>query len=333
MAGMIKDLFGKNVQELTQQRQLLNQQQTASFLKNYGGDTKQERQAAAIGVPLGRLAGRKIKSWFSGDDSKIKQAKEREADAKDLAENYVPDSVPYFNRVYEIAIKNNQPEIAIAAKRASNQTSKEQQDNMLSEANEYAGELDKQEGQNILTQALQKTGLSTEASLSEVGQLSTTSGLAALETFNNKIISLGSDLETSGLNEAAALQTQIESIFEPFKKQLEDPSGGVPDIPGVGRFSSILPAELSSKIQIKNRNFIENYRNTLLKTRSGGAVTPEEAQRLYDELGKDEYAIYRAVTTIGNAVKERQNFIFSSYSPQVQKTYRQRLQELNAEQI
>lgn len=70
MAGMIKDLFGQSVQELTKQRQLLNQQQASSFLKNYSDGTKQERQAAAIGVPLGMLAGRKIKEYFYGDPEK-----------------------------------------------------------------------------------------------------------------------------------------------------------------------------------------------------------------------------------------------------------------------
>jgi hypothetical protein len=97
MAGMIKDLFGQSVQDLTRQRQLLNQQQTASFLKNYGGDTKQERQAAAIGVPLGMLAGRKIKEYFYGDPEK-ELAQERDAFSNELIkEGYNPGSKEFIS--------------------------------------------------------------------------------------------------------------------------------------------------------------------------------------------------------------------------------------------
>ena len=97
MAGMIKNLFGQSVQDLTKQRQLLNQQQTASFLKNYGGDTKQERQAAAIGVPLGMLAGRKIKEYFYGDPEK-ELAQERDAFSNELIkEGYNPGSKEFIS--------------------------------------------------------------------------------------------------------------------------------------------------------------------------------------------------------------------------------------------
>ena len=87
MAGMIRDLFGQSVQDLTKQRQLLNQQQTASFLKNYSDNTKQERQAAAIGVPLGMLAGRKIKEYFYGDPEK-EAIEEETAFVQETAKKY-----------------------------------------------------------------------------------------------------------------------------------------------------------------------------------------------------------------------------------------------------
>lgn len=87
MAGMIRDLFGQSVQDLTKQRQLLNQQQVSSFLKNYGANTKQERQAAAIGVPLGMLAGRKIKEYFYGDPEK-EAIEEETAFVQETAKKY-----------------------------------------------------------------------------------------------------------------------------------------------------------------------------------------------------------------------------------------------------
>jgi len=98
MAGMIKNLFGQSVQDLTKQRQLLNQQQTASFLKNYGDNTKQERQAAAIGVPLGMLAGRKIKEYFYGDPEK-EAIEEETAFVQETAKKYSGriDSLEFLN--------------------------------------------------------------------------------------------------------------------------------------------------------------------------------------------------------------------------------------------
>lgn len=87
MAGMIKNLFGQSVQDLTKQRQLLNQQQASSFLKNYSDNTKQERQAAAIGVPLGMLAGRKIKEYFYGDPEK-EAIEEETAFVQETAKKY-----------------------------------------------------------------------------------------------------------------------------------------------------------------------------------------------------------------------------------------------------
>lgn len=98
MAGMIKDLFGQSVQELTKQRQLLNQQQASSFLKNYSDGTKQERQAAAIGVPLGMLAGRKIKEYFYGDPEK-EAVEEETAFVQETAKKYSGgiDSLEFLN--------------------------------------------------------------------------------------------------------------------------------------------------------------------------------------------------------------------------------------------
>lgn len=82
-------------------------------------------------------------------------------------------------------------------------------------------------------------------------------------------------LAKSGLPELGATMEDIARNIDVNAKE---------DIPGFGQTGS-LPQILLSQKGKDTRQSVSELRNVLLKQRSGGAVTPNEAQRLSDELG------------------------------------------------
>ncbi len=80
------------------------------------------------------------------------------------------------------------------------------------------------------------------------------------------------------------LQTAISAVNDELAKLREDQGGTLTDVPGQGG-GSWKPQWMLGSEGKTLRNKIAAVRNVLLKKRSGGAVTPQEQERLYEELG------------------------------------------------
>ena len=85
----------------------------------------------------------------------------------------------------------------------------------------------------------------------------------------------------------AVSKTGITEVYKSLQNLDQTIPGGIDgkeDIPGVGGLSNAPDFLLSSEGK-KVRLYVAGVRNSILKARSGGAVTPEEADRLLEELG------------------------------------------------
>ena len=80
------------------------------------------------------------------------------------------------------------------------------------------------------------------------------------------------------------LQTAISAVNDELAKLQAAQGGTLTDIPGQGG-GSWKPQWMLGSEGKTLRNKIAAVRNVLLKKRSGGAVTPQEQERLYEELG------------------------------------------------
>lgn len=76
--------------------------------------------------------------------------------------------------------------------------------------------------------------------------------------------------------------TEVYTALDKLNKKIG--IDGTDDIPGVGQTAS-LPGLVISQDGKEVRQLVQQLTNTILKARSGGAVTPQEADRLLEELG------------------------------------------------
>lgn len=84
------------------------------------------------------------------------------------------------------------------------------------------------------------------------------------------------DVEKAGLPE---LQSQLATLDAELKKYKPGE-----DIPGYGK-TGFIPTALLSESGKSMRNAVSGLQNAILKARSGGAVTPSEADRMLQEIG------------------------------------------------
>jgi hypothetical protein len=317
MAGLMESIFGGGVKQLTEQRRL---QQEKDIRAQLALDAKRqtpilEQIGGAFGQSFGEEAARNI---FG--DREMEEAKEREADLTNLSNNFKKNSPEYFGEMVRLSKKYGLPEKAID----------------FADLQEKA--INEKEVGKAIQGKLTGSGLTFESELYEKGGLSTQGALESIDKFNTNITNLGKEIEKAGIAELYSLKTQTDKVFAPYKATLEDPLGGSPDIPGIGqmdlgKLAATLFPSVASKESIINNNVIQNYKNAIIKLRSGAAVSESEAERLNNELGKDEISIYNAIKTINNIGVEHEKFLLAQYSKPVRDAYKQRVKEISAKRF
>lgn len=107
---------------------------------------------------------------------------------------------------------------------------------------------------------------------------------------------LSKQLETSGITEIAAPLQKLSAA-------LDEETG---DIPGIGVFDQMVPGKFLSDKGLNIRQQVSNLKNVILKARSGGAVTPQEAERFIAELGDStEQGLRNAVVNITDTLANK----------------------------
>jgi len=114
------------------------------------------------------------------------------------------------------------------------------------------------------------------------------------------------------------------------------------DIPGFGRTGNVPEITLSAAGK-KMRQVAAELRNSILKMRSGGAVTTEEAARLLEELGMSETGLLPQFRTdkqfvtglirVRDKVKDRLATMESGFNPAVNKEFQSRFQERTGQSL
>jgi len=120
---------------------------------------------------------------------------------------------------------------------------------------------------------------------------------------------LSADLDKSGIFDLIDSLEQITSIINSNPK----------DIPGVGR-TAVLPGISLSGEGKKLRQSVGTLRNSILKARSGGAVTPAESGRLLEELGtgvgRSDKQIRIGITNVLNTFNNKVKNITAGFRPE-----------------
>lgn len=100
------------------------------------------------------------------------------------------------------------------------------------------------------------------------------------------------------------------------------------DIPGMGGLANALPGMSGEARHIKS--LVGRVRNIILKARSGGAVTPQEADRLLEEFSlgitNTDEDFKRAWADFQNVFSTGVSNIYAGYSPDVVDSYMQNLE-------
>ena len=105
--------------------------------------------------------------------------------------------------------------------------------------------------------------------------------MAAQARTEKQVSDLAKQVEKSGLPE---LGTTLKTLDEVLGG-IDDVKG---DIPGVGPLDANKPDAALPPKGKQIRQLSAQLRNSILKARSGGAVTPQEATRLLQELGLED---------------------------------------------
>tara|TARA_R110000772_G_scaffold9573_1_gene31286 strand:+ start:579 stop:1316 length:738 start_codon:yes stop_codon:yes gene_type:complete len=106
MAGMIKNIFGLNTQDVADQRAELNRLKSAQRIKQ--GDI--DPTVAILGQQFGDMLGRGLMKKLGYEDPEMAKAQENEALQKELQEDLAKldkNSSDYYNRIGEAFLTNN----------------------------------------------------------------------------------------------------------------------------------------------------------------------------------------------------------------------------------
>lgn len=193
-----------------------------------------------------------------------------------------------------------------------------------------------------------ETGLArTMVPKSQIESRQRSEALAEQRQFNNEMKLINLEMKKSQNEEKRRKlkNTAIEKLTNNFKKdgvpemhaalrELDDllDIDGDDDIDGVGATAK-LPDLMVSNKGTNIRKKLANLFNVILKTRSGGAVTPQEAQRLVDELkgqmGSD-LDIRQGLRNVRSGLRANIENRETGIDPEVLSAYRERAKSISS---
>jgi len=156
---------------------------------------------------------------------------------------------------------------------------------------------------------------------------------------NESVRKLSERIEKSGISE---LVTSLKKLDQSMPGGING-SEADGDIPGIGGAANAanLPvvgeafSATLSEAGKKTRQLVANVRNSILKARSGGSVTKEEAERLLEELGtgvfKTDNDLRRGMSSVKDIITDRLALIESGSDPDILHEYRSRKGSLTTE--
>lgn len=123
-------------------------------------------------------------------------------------------------------------------------------------------------------------------------------------------------LTTEGIPEFEQALQQLEGVVNQYSDK---------DMPGIGRLDGFVPDMFASDEAQDVRSTIQKAANTLLKARSGAAVTDSEMRRFLTELAKgggyDEQTFRKAIPRLREAWNAHTSGLAAGYAPEVHEEY------------
>lgn len=155
------------------------------------------------------------------------------------------------------------------------------------------------------------------------GQDQSKAEIAADEKLYRKeqhVIAQTQKLDKAVPQEMKEMQNALDNIRIAVEPYEEDDSGNV-DLPGFGKVEGSVPGFAVGRDATDMRATVGALRNTILKARSGGAVSDGEAGRMLEELamgsGKGEVGMLKAFNRIQKDFNKIMRTKYNSYSPEV----------------
>jgi hypothetical protein len=125
-------------------------------------------------------------------------------------------------------------------------------------------------------------------------------------------------LESTGLSELIGAAKRAKTAVEAEKG----------DIPGYGVVVGGFPDFAVSSEGKSIRQEISGLQNAILKARSGGAVTPQEADRMMTELGaglgRDDALLRKGISNVTNMLADKVQNAKAGFQPEVIERYKER---------
>ncbi len=135
---------------------------------------------------------------------------------------------------------------------------------------------------------------------------------------DNDVRAFSDRMEKSGMSVIPEVLTNIEYQLGKYKGK---------DIPGYGA-TGWVPSIMTSEGGKDVRQAVDSLRNTLLKIKSGSAVTDSEARRLYDELGtsigQSDEQLRRGIQNASNFLRKQHANITAGAAPRIKEEYSKR---------
>lgn len=142
------------------------------------------------------------------------------------------------------------------------------------------------------------------------------------KNLNTETERLSKQFESGGLSDLTSAVENANTLLAPYLNQEGT------DVPGFGEVAGMLPDLAVSQEGKDLRQAYSSVRNSILKARSGGAVTDGEAARLLQELGEGtgmpDNQVVKGMSNVTTFLRDRIANIQAGYSPEAVQTYEQR---------
>lgn len=169
---------------------------------------------------------------------------------------------------------------------------------------------------------MEATAAAQEQTIQDRNERAADKAEVAHEKFvNTQTEKMGKQFDSSGVSELLSAVENANRQLAPFTKEGAD-------VPGFGPMAGMLPDFAVSQEGKDLRQAYASVRNSILKARSGGAVTDGEADRLLQELGEGtgmpDAQVITGMANVTGFLRDRIANIQAGYTPEAVQTYQDR---------
>lgn len=164
--------------------------------------------------------------------------------------------------------------------------------------------------------------------LQDIAKSENDAKLKIISDRKNKAEDYSKMLENTGLSELVQAAERANNVLPPEGE----------DIPGFGEWGAgTVPDVMISAEGVDTRQQISGLKNAILKARSGGAVTPSEADRMMTELGsglgRSDKNLRQGIKNVTQMIQEKLTNVGGGFSTKTKDLYKQQGGTISSERL